>query len=152
MSTQNSILFLGGTVANNNWREGFIQRVTAAGVPEASLFNPVTDNWDEAFQKLEDGIKNNPDNVLLFYIGDTQDGSGLSFYSNTEAIMALYDKPERTIVAYDPTGIEGHALKALNKTIKDVTARFPGLVFSTLAECEAEVVARFGGVSETATA
>jgi hypothetical protein len=147
-----NILFLGGTVGKNNWREGFIQRVTEAGVPVESLFNPVTPNWDEEFQKLEDGIKGNSDNTLLFYIGDTQDGTGLSFYSNTEAILALFEQPERTIVAYDLEGLEGHALKAMKKTAADLSARFPGLVFSTLAECEAEVIARFGGAAETATA
>lgn len=136
-------VFLGGTVAKNKWRDGFITRAVERGVSESVLFNPVTDNWDAAFQALEDSVKANAD-LMLFYLGDTQDGSGLSVYSITEATMGLYDDPNRTVVVFDYTGIEGHALKAQTKIEKDLRKRFPQAnIFGTLAEAEDFIVNRF---------
>jgi hypothetical protein len=161
MPENNNVLFLGGTVASNKWREGFIQNLLSRGVAHSAIFNPVAgdfnpalgrnnpDKWEGELQQLEDEAKARPETITLFYIGDTKDGGGLSFYSNTEAIMRLYDDPERTIVAYDPTGIAAHLRKALDKTVKDLRKRFPDAsIYSTLEEAENAVVARFGGNSE----
>lgn len=146
-------VFLGGTVAANKWRDGFIQRVSERGVEANVLFNPVTDNWDEAFQALEDSVKRDAE-LMLFYLGDTQDGSGLSVYSITEATMGLYDDPNRTVVVFDRTGVEGHALKAFTKIEKDLRKRFPQAnIFGTLSEAEDFIVNRFtNGQAFTASA
>src|SRR3954463_15937466 len=152
MSKENAV-FLGGTVAKNGWRIGFIERAVARGVDVSALFNPVTDNWDAAFQALEDSVKSTAD-LMLFYLGDTQDGSGLSVYSITEATMGLYDDPNRTVVVFDRTGIEGHGIKAFDKIERDLRKRFPEAnIFGTLEEAEDFIVNRLtNGAAFTASA
>lgn len=46
--------------------------------------------------------------------------------------MGMYDQSSNTVVVFDNTGYSGHALKALNKSEKDLKKRFPnGLVFGS---------------------
>lgn len=137
-----NLVFLGGTCGNNSWRDGLIARLTAAGVAPESLFNPVVDDWNEACQAKEDQVKLDA-GLMLYYLGDPQDGAvgSISLYSTVEAVMALYDDPTRTVVVIDANGLEGHALKAVKKTEKDLRRRFPDApIFGTLAEAEVWLV------------
>jgi hypothetical protein len=125
-------VFLGGTCANNRWREDVvIPALLDRGVPEGSIFNPNLrpGMWNEEAQALEDRVKRDCA-LMVYYIGDTRDGTGVSLYSAVEATMALYDDPERTVVVIDPAGTEGHVAKALNKTTKDLRRRFPEAVIA----------------------
>jgi hypothetical protein len=139
-------LFLGGTCANNRWREEIvIPTLLKSGVPENAIFNPNLGPgmWNEEAQTLEDQAKQSCA-LMVYYIGDTRDGSGVSLYSAVEATMALYDDPERTLVVIDPTGTEGHVKQALNKIVKDLRRRFPKAVIAdNLQELIAHIVARF---------
>lgn len=120
------LLFLGGTSANNKWRDGFTDALISRGVPAGAIFNPVVADWNEEAQANEEHAKANASH-LLFYIGSPmQEGNPLSTYSMVEATMALYDKNDRTVVVFDPAGIEGHFLKALHQTRKVLQSRFPG--------------------------
>lgn len=132
------IVFLGGTCGNNAWREGLISRLTAAGVHPDSLFNPVVPDWTPDMQSKEEQVKAVAD-YLLFYIGNPmQDGSMLSAFSMVEATMALYDKPERTVVVFDAASISGHQLKSHKRTCDVLTARFPqARIFPELDPAEA---------------
>ena len=99
--------------------------------------------WNEQAQALEDEVKQNCA-LMVYYIGDTRDGSGVSPYSAVEATMALYDDPERTVVVIDPTGTEGHVKKALDKIVKDMRMRFPEAVIADdLQELIDHIIARF---------
>ena len=139
-------VFLGGTCANNRWREEVvIPALLKRGVPNTTIFNPNLGPgmWNEEAQALEDRVKQNCA-LMVYYIGDTRDGAGVSLYSAVEATMALYDDPERTIVVIDPAGTEGHLTKALNKTLKDLRRRFPKAVIAdNLQELIEYIVARF---------
>jgi hypothetical protein len=139
-------LFLGGTCAKNRWREDVvIPALLDRGVPVDSIFNPNLGPgmWNEEAQALEDRVKRECA-LMVYYIGDTKDGSGVSLYSAVEATMALYDDPERTVVVIDPAGTEGHVAKALNKTIRDLRERFPKAVIADDLEGLIEhVAARF---------
>jgi hypothetical protein len=120
-------VFLGGTCASNRWREEIvIPSLLEAGVPQDAIFNPNLGPgmWNEQAQALEDQAKQDC-SLMVYYIGDTQDGTGVSLYSAVEATMALYDDAARTFVVIDATGTEGHVTKALNKTLKDLKRRFP---------------------------
>jgi hypothetical protein len=118
------LLFLGGTCGNNNWREGFTRRLLDGGVAEQAVFNPMVPEWNDAAQAAEEKAKAECSH-LLFYLADPMNG-GTSAYSMVEATMALYDRPDVTVLVFDSAGMEGHALKALQQTQKVLQARFPG--------------------------
>lgn len=119
------LVFLGGTAGGNPWRDGVIAALVARGVDPAALFNPVVNDWNEEAQRREEQAKAEASH-LVFYIADPkQDGNPLSAYSMVEATMALYDKPERTVVVFDVEGMSGHPLKAMNQALKVLKARFP---------------------------
>lgn len=110
------LVFLGGTCGTNNWRERFIAELKKLGLTDEEIFNPVVAEWNEDAQAREEAAKEEAC-VLMFYIGDPGDGT-LSAYSMVEATMALYDKPDRTVVVFDDTGLEGHAAKAMKQVQK----------------------------------
>ena len=119
------LVFLGGTAANNAWREGIIEVLVAEGVDREALFNPVVKDWNDEAQRREEAA-NAGASHLLFYIADPQqDGNPLSAYSMVEATMALYDKADRTVVVFDTEGMSGHPKKAMSQTAKVLKTRFP---------------------------
>jgi len=126
------LVFLGGTAANNNWRESFVEECVERGVQRECLFNPVVKDWNEEAQRREEKAKAEASH-LVFYIADPrQDGNPLSAYSMVEATMALYDKQERTVVVFDTEGMSGHPLKAVKQTLNVLRGRFPEAnIFST---------------------
>lgn len=129
------LVFLGGTVGKNLWRDQFIQDLVARGVNPAQLFNPVVEDWNEEVQKREEEAKKNASHLVFFLGTPKLDGIPLSTYSMLEATMALYDRPKETVVVFDPAGIEGHSLKAYKQSEKVLRARFPKAnIFSTLVE------------------
>ena len=142
----NPQVFLGGTCGNNDWRDGFIKRVVARGVPRSALFNPVVKNWDKAAQKLEDAMKADLEVTMLFVLADPMTEEGrLSFYSLLEATMGLYDAPHRTTVVFDSTGMPSRSAKSNNKAGADLKKRFPAApIFFSLEEAEDWLVARLG--------
>ena len=119
------LVFLGGTAANNNWRESFTEALAVHGI-DGYLFNPVVEDWKpEIHGPLEEEAKANASH-LVFYIADPkQDGNPLSAYSMVEATMALYDKSEKSVVVFDTDGMSGHPLNAMNQTLKVLKSRFP---------------------------
>ncbi len=107
---KNKLVFLGGTVAKNEWRNGFIEALVKRGVPRESLFNPDVKDWNKEAQQREEIAKKEA-GYLVFYIADPkQEGNPLSAYSMVEATMALYDQSNRTVVVFDTEGMkeEGH--------------------------------------------
>lgn len=119
------LVFLGGTAANNSWRENFIETLVKRGADTHLFFNPVVKEWNKEAQEREEKAKSEA-NYLVFYIADPkQEGNPLSAYSMVEAAMALYDKPDRSVVIFDTEGMSGHPLKAMNQTFKVLKARFP---------------------------
>lgn len=118
------VIFLGGTVGNNNWRIQFIENLVALGFNENEIFNPVVEDWNEEAQIREDTAKTES-RYMIYYLADPMQGpNAISAYSMVEATMALYDDRERTVVVFDMTGLEGHALKSYRKTASDLKKRF----------------------------
>ncbi len=121
-------IFLGGTCANNNWRDDFTAALVAAGVSAETIYNPVLpagQEWTPADADREAEAKACA-RFNVFYIADPkQEGNTFSAYSTCEAIMGLYDDPERTVVVFDTDGMEKHALKAMNQIRRDLSKRFP---------------------------
>src|SRR5579885_2635587 len=53
----NDLIFLGGTIGCNHWREErVIPGLLARGVDPACLFNPVVDVWDQQARAREDCV------------------------------------------------------------------------------------------------
>jgi len=117
-------IFLGGTVGNNNWREGFIKTLGERGISQASFFNPVVEHWDREAQQNEEVAKEKASHLVFFITDPKKEGHPLFGYSLSEAVMALYDKPDRTVVVFDTRAIAGHALKEMNQTIRVLKKRF----------------------------
>lgn len=132
-----TLIFLGGTCGNNNWRDGLVARLTERGVPKSCLFNPVVEDWNEEAQLREDEAKANA-TYSLYYLGDPQqEDNHVSFYSLLEATMGLYDTSQQTVVVFDVAGMPKHAEKSNAKACKDLQKRFPTApIFATLAEAE----------------
>jgi len=129
-------VFLGGTCGNNKWRkEKFIPELMKKGVSSDKFFDPVVADWTPACMAAEDEAKKESQ-YMLYYISDPkQEGNTLSAYSLVEAIMGLYDDPDRTVVVIDTTYLpeKHHSMKALSKTLKDLKTRFPkGMILDDL--------------------
>jgi len=121
-------VFLGGTVANNQWRQKVIKDLEVAGIDPGLLFDVVLPpgTWNEEAQKVEDQVKSTAA-VMLFYLADPQqDGNPISAYSLHEAQRALTVDPDRTFVIFDDTGLGEQTLKQSQKIYKDFTRWFPG--------------------------
>ena len=117
------LVFLGGTAANTTWRDGLIEALVDRGVSADVLFNPVVKDWNEEAKLREEKAKTEA-TLLVFYVADPkQEGNPLSAYSMVEATIALYDKPERTVIVFDVDGMSGHPLKAMSQTMKVRKAR-----------------------------
>jgi hypothetical protein len=126
MGAGTRLIFLGGTVGKNDWRDSFIDEAVQRGVERTSLFNPVVANWNEEAAKKEEEVKAAATS-FVFYLADPKDGENhVSAYSMVEATMALYDNPDKTVVVFDNDGITGHAAKAMKQTEKVLRTRFPG--------------------------
>ncbi len=119
------------------WRLGLIERLVESGVPRTPLFNPVVDDWNEAAQKEEDFAKEVA-TYQFYYLGDPKmEDNRLSLYSMLEAVLGLFDAPERTVVVFDSTDMPKFAVKSMAKSCKDLQKRFPeGMIFGTLEEAE----------------
>ena len=122
------LVFLGGTCANNNWRDGLIDELVTRGVARESLFNPVVANWNEEAQRNEENAKANASHFVFYLADPKQQGNPLSYYSAVEATMALYDHPETTVVVFDNDGVEGQFLKASKQAEKVLRKRHPNAV------------------------
>lgn len=129
------LVFLGGTCGQNEWRKGFLRQATSVGFPAEMFFNPVVENWDEAAQQREEVAKRDC-LVNLFYLADPFEADNrVSFYSLCEAIMGLYDNPQKTVVIFDDSGMPPHAAKSMKKAQQDLRKRFPdGNIFSSYDE------------------
>lgn len=129
-------VFLGGTAGANRWRtEVFIPYLVEHGVRPELLFNPVVSNWDEAAQAREDAVKAQAPYLVFVIANPLTPGNEVSAYSLVEAVMALYDKPARTVVVLDASGLSSHVAKAMTKTFGDLRQRFPKApIFDSLRE------------------
>lgn len=122
------MIFLGGTVGGNKWRtEIVIPALLERGIPESMLFNPVAEHWGRQEQEREDKVKRTAKYLLYVLASPDPHGStaNISAYSLVEAIMHLYDAPDRTLVMLDTTGMAKHTAKAMTKAVSDLRARFP---------------------------
>ncbi len=128
-------VFLGGTYANANWRQTFIEDLVSDGVPAETIFNPVVPDWTPECQAAEDIAKATAKYNLFYLCDPKQEGNPVSVYSLVEAVMGLYDQPSNTVVVFDNAGYTGQALKSLVKSEKDMRKRFPsGLIFGSRDE------------------
>ena len=139
-----NMVFLGGTCGNNNWRDGFINRLARRGVTRDALFNPVVLDWNDESRRTEDAAKASA-RFVLFYLGDPkQEDNRRSFLSLLEAAMGLYDAPDRTIVVFDTTGMPKVAVDSVTKAFQDMKGRFPDLpIFDSLKAAEDYIAERF---------
>ncbi len=137
-------IFLGGTCGNNTWRDGFIARLVKRGIPPEALFNPIVKVWDEAAKRREDLVKRSA-KCLLFYMGDPKMGpNSRSFYSIFEAVLALFDAHDRTVVVIDTVGMAKDAKESMDQTLIELRHRFPHLpIFDSLEQAEDYIVEMF---------
>jgi hypothetical protein len=141
---EDRLVFLGGTCGNNRWRDSFIAEAVAAGVPRASLFNPVVEEWSDAAQWVEEAAKARATEFVYYIADPQQEGLTVSAYSLVEATMALYDAPDRTVVVFDASGMSGHALKAMAQARTVLARRFPAArILASRDEALAWLVGQF---------
>jgi hypothetical protein len=119
-------VFLGGTVGLNNWRKALvIPELLRWGVKEEQIFDPVVEDWNAEAQAKEDAAKAES-RFMLFYISNPYTpGNEVSAYSLVEAVMGLYDEPDRTVVVFNLEGLSISTGKSMKKIIKDLKTRFP---------------------------
>lgn len=110
------MIFLGGTVGNNNWRKAFIEQAIALGIPKEFLINPVVSEWNEEVGRVEDEAKRLATH-FIFYLGNPrQEGNELSNYSIIEAQTHLQEDLDRTVIIFDleDRTLSQHAAHTLN--------------------------------------
>ena len=147
-------VFLGGTAgspadpAYNRWREDrVIPALCAAGIPTDYLFNPVVTDWNSEAQRREDEIKSDPNTFMLYVITNPRtSGSEVSAYSLVELVMALYDEPGRTVVAFDTSELSPNMAKAITKAMNDLCRRFPSApIFDSIEDATDWLAGRLVG-------
>lgn len=141
-------IFLGGTVGVNPWRESVvIPGLLARGVPADHILNPVVSSWDAQAQAREDQAKRDPTYLLLFVLASpdpTTESPFVSGYSLVEAVMALYDAPQRTVVVFETTHLARRPAKGMRKAAQDLRERFPNApIFLTYAQAIDWLAAHF---------
>jgi hypothetical protein len=128
VSYSDGLIFLGGTVGSNAWRETIvIPGLLARGIPFDRLFNPVVEHWTPEARQREDEVKRAAW-CMLYVIASPDPLNGtanVSAYSLVELVMSLYDAPDRTIALFDMTNMAPHTSKAVQKSVSDLQARFP---------------------------
>ncbi len=141
---QQPLVFLGGTVGENHWREEqVIPALLGQGIPAAWLFNPVVADWNEQAQRREDAAKRAATYLLFVIANPGTPGNEVSAYSLVETVMALYDQPERVVVALDATRLSPPVAKAMRKAFADLSARFPQApIFAEIGEATSFLASR----------
>lgn len=130
----NTVVFLGGTCGNTNWRDNFIKNLVALGIPENKIFNPVVPNWTPECQDREDTAKAEA-RLNVYYLTNPNDGvNQFSVYSIFEATKGLYEDRQANAVVFDlnPSIYPNHINKVVNKIYKDLKNKFPQNVFDSL--------------------
>lgn len=126
MPTLEDVVFLGGTVGKSNWREEiFIPGLLERGVSPDLLFNPVVEEWNEAAQQYEDEVKRRARYLLFVITHPEVPDNEISGYSLVEATMALYDDPDRVILAFDTRKMNKYTERTMRKTYIELKRRFP---------------------------
>jgi len=123
------VIFLGGTCGNNDWRNRLFTDLNRAQVSTDNLYNPVVPDWTSVAQASEEKAKASAEYCVFYIANPRLDGVNISAFSMVEATMALYDSPDTTVVVFDEDGIEGHVLKAMQRTRQVLQARFPTVEF-----------------------
>lgn len=120
-------VFLGGTVANNLWRNQVIDQLLARGIRDNQIFNPVVEHWTTEIQEKEDRAKVDSNCLLTFVLASPDsflnDQKFTAAYSLYEATSCLYDAAERTIVYFDYQGFDKRTEKGLKKIESDMRLR-----------------------------
>ena len=138
------LIFLGGTVGRNSWRDDVIKALVSGGVRPQSIFNPVVNDWNEDARVREEKAKAEASVLLFMVTNPKEDGNPRSAYSMVEATMALYDDSERTVVVFDSSGMSGHPLKDINQTTRILKKRFPNAnIFDSLQEAIDWLISHF---------
>ncbi len=125
----NDLIFLGGTIGCNHWREErVIPGLLARGVDPACLFNPVVDVWDEQARAREDCVKAQA-RYQVYVLASPEPASPtptdhLPAYNMVEATMALYEG--KAVIVLDDAHLAPRARTVLQKCFADWRARFPG--------------------------
>jgi hypothetical protein len=126
------LVFCGGTCAGNDWRtEWFIPFLLSLGFTMDEIFDPKLPDdvlWDDAIAAAEDSAKKSATH-MVFYLGDPKDlkdpQNKTSTYSMWEAVWALADDSERTIVIVDTKNVKGYPLQRLKDILNLLREWFP---------------------------
>lgn len=119
------MIFLGGTVGKNNWREDFIEYLKLLGIKDSEIFNPIVTLWDDSARAHEEEMKRKCSHHL-FYIGNPAvNVNRLSAYSMVEATMSLYDKLHTTVVVFDHDQIGQDVANSLKQAEYVLRVRHP---------------------------
>lgn len=109
MSTTRKKVFLGGTVADTDWRETLIAQL------EMDYFNPVVKEWNDAAWEKELYEREHCD-INLYVLSPKQIG----YYSLAEVVDDSWKRPQKTVFCYLPTDKEysytDKETESLNKT------------------------------------
>ena len=135
------LVFLGGTVGNNPWRLGTIERLINRGIPKEWIFNPALPpgTWTAADGAKEEVAKLKASHHLFYLADPKEEGNHLSTYSMLEANQALQDHPKRTVVVFDTEGMhkDGHPAKVMKQVEKNLRKRYPtGNIFGNPKDAE----------------
>lgn len=111
-------IFLGGTCNNSTWRDQLMPMVNA------SMFNPVVDDWTPECQQIEVEEKENKCNIHFYCI--TKEMVGV--FSIAEVMDSVYNKQKKTILQVIPDGFDKRQLKSL-KAVVDLVNKRGGVAF-----------------------
>lgn len=119
------MIFLGGTVGKNYWRDAFIGQLKDLGIIDEQIFNPIVTHWDDSARAREEEMKLVCSHHL-YYIGNPAvNVNRLSAYSMVEATMSLYDRPDTTVIVFDYNGIGADVISSLKQTEYVLKIRHP---------------------------
>jgi len=130
-------------MGNNGWRRDFVRRLVKRGLDPKVFFDPTVAEWNDAAQAREEIAKRDAD-LLVYYLADPKEpGSSLSTFGFVEAALAVCNDPERTVIVFDTSGIDGHPREVMEQTERLLRAQNRDVpIFGSSEEAEDWIVER----------
>ena len=139
-------VFLGGTIALNNWRDLFIPKLLDQGIQLDQIINPIVEHWTPEIQEREKKIKKDENCLLVFVLGapdsSKQEQKFVSAYSLYEAVSSLYVYPHRTLILIDTLGLDKRSAKGMNKIAQEIFDQHNSNICFTYTQLLFDIVER----------
>jgi hypothetical protein len=125
------LIFLGGVVGRNPWRQDFIKQLVTAGVPEERIFDPVVPTRTTETKQLEAEQKAAAYYKLYYIAKSGKVEQELSSYGVAEAVLGACRDLACTVIVLDYDDLSPSGQRSL-KQIQELLESQYAQIFTSL--------------------